>query len=452
MHRLPIVLIAAVAAASSFAVSLDAPIPIRPVPTQADLRVAVARIIVVPDHRDWTYKPGDHPKFRVTVTADNTPIDDAVVRYAVGPEYTPVEWKTANVPPEGLEIDGGTMDVPGFLRCKVMATIAGKAYVGAATAAFSPEAITPYAAEPDDFDAFWAKGLEVLAKVPLESRLTLMPDLCTDRVDTYHVRIRTIGEGWNGPAYVYGILNVPKNPGRYPAVLKVPGAGVRPYFGDAGLSAKGVIVLEIGIHGLPVNLPKEVYDSLLAGALNGYWNFNLDDRESYYYRRVILSCIRSVDFLATHPGWNGKDILVMGSSQGGMLSIDTAALDRRITALEVTHPAMCDVTAPLHGRAGGWPHMFQPGDDGSRSLHATPGKISTTGYYDTVNFARRVKVQGFYIWGYNDEACPPTSTHAAFNVITAPKTLALELEQTHSYPEEQNNATYAWVEGVLGLR
>jgi cephalosporin-C deacetylase-like acetyl esterase len=180
--------------------------------------------------------------------------------------------------------------------------------------------------------------------------------------------------------------------------------------------------------------------------------FNMDDRESFYYRRVILSSIRSVDFLAAHPAWNGKDIVVTGASQGGYLSIATAALDPRITALQATHPAMCDLVAPLHGRAGGWPHMFRSNLDGTPSRHATPDRIRTTSYYDTVNFARRVKVPGFYIWGYNDETCPPTSTHAAFNVITAPKTLALELEQQHSYPEEQNLAIYAWVDEVLGLK
>jgi len=453
MIRLPFAVAVALAAAvATLGEEPKSSFPIKPVPPQADFRVAVARIVVAPDHADWTYKIGEPVKFRVSVTADNTPVEGAAVDYAIGPEYQPVEWKTVAVPTSGLELDGGTMQVPGFLRCKVKATIGGKEHVSMATAAFAPDRIEPYATDPEDFDAFWVAGREALAKVPLESRLTPMHELSTEHVDTYHVRIRTIGEGWYGGAYVYGILNVPKKPGRYPAVLKVPGAGVRPYFGDAGLAAKGAIVLEIGVHGLPVNLAKEVYDVLLAGALNNYWLFNIDSRDEFYYRRVILTCLRSVDFLAAHPAWNGKDILVMGSSQGGMLAIDTAALDSRITALQATHPAMCDVVAPLHGRAGGWPHMFQPNWDGSPSRHATPEKIRTTAYYDTVNFARRVKVPGFYIWGYNDEACPPSSTHAAYNVITAPKTLAVELEQQHSYPEEQNLAIYEWVERTLGLR
>ena len=38
-----------------------------------------------------------------------------------------------------------------------------------------------------------------------------------------------------------------------------------------------------------------------------------------------------------------------------MLSIATAALDSRVTGIAVTHPALCDLSGPLHGRAGGWP-------------------------------------------------------------------------------------------------
>ncbi|MEJ1971044.1 MAG: acetylxylan esterase [Lacunisphaera sp.] len=70
--------------------------------------------------------------------------------------------------------------------------------------------------------------------------------------------------------------------------------------------------------------------------------------------------------------------------------------------------------------------------------------MATLTYYDTVNFAKRLKVPGFYIWGYNDETCPPTSTYSAYNVITAPKTLAVEPEQFHTYPPEQGEAVNNW--------
>jgi len=77
--------------------------------------------------------------------------------------------------------------------------------------------------------------------------------------------------------------------------------------------------------------------------------------------------------------------------------------------------------------------------------HRTPQKIETTSYYDTVNFARRLKLPGFYTWGYNDETCPPTSMFAAYNVITAPKELHLALETGHGEAPEQLAQVNAWI-------
>ena len=437
--------------ASTSAALVCADVSIAPIPPQAALRIATVHVRVTPDHRDWTYQVGEAARFHVTVTADNTPIDNVTVSYQVGPELQPAKTQTAAVPLEGLMIDAGTMKEPGFLRCIVSADVAGKTHKGVATAAFSPEKIQPTQTEPADFDVFWTAGKEALAKVPLEPRMTLIPEASSGTVNVYHVSIRTIGEAWTAPARVYGILCEPKKPGKYPAVLKVPGAGVRPYSGDKDMAARGAIVLEIGIHGIPVNLGQELYDQLLAGALNGYWFNGLDDRERYYYRRVNLSCVRANDFLTSRENWNGKDLLVMGASQGGQLSIATAALDPRVTGIAVTHPAFCDVSGPLHGRAGGWPHPFQPGWDGKPSAQNSPEKIATARYYDTVNFARRVRVPGFYTWGYNDDVCPPTSVYAAYNIIEAPKALGLTLELAHSYTAEQWEATNAWVVDFLKL-
>jgi len=340
------------------------------------------------------------------------------------------------------------------MRCAASVEVAGRTYKGAATAAFSPEKIMPTQTEPADFDAFWQAGKDELAKLPIEPRLTLLPDACTDKVNVYHVSFRTVGPNWTtSPSRIYGILCEPKAPGRYPAVLKVPGAGIRPYFGDKGLAAHGVITLEIGIHGVPVNMAQEVYDALFAGPLCYYWLFNLDNKDTFYYRRVYLSCLRANDFLTSRENWDGKNLLVMGASQGGQLTIVTAALDSRVTGLCATHPAFCDVTGDLNGRAGGWPRPFQPdATSGMPSIHTTPVKIETTTYYDTVNFARRLKVPGYYTWGYNDDVCPPTSMYAAYNLITAPKELGLTLELGHSYTTEQGEAINAWIMKYLNLK
>jgi cephalosporin-C deacetylase len=187
--------------------------------------------------------------------------------------------------------------------------------------------------------------------------------------------------------------------------------------------------------------------------LEGYPTYNLENKLTYYYRRVYLGCVRANDFLVSREAYNGTDLVVMGGSQGGQLTIVTGALDKRVKAVAANYPAYCDVTGYLHGRAGGWPHMMRPDPKtGERSLHATDSKLLTTQYYDAVNFARRLKVPGHYSWGFNDETCPLTSMYSAFNVITAPKKLTLLLENGHPATPEQTDATERWVLDFLKLK
>jgi cephalosporin-C deacetylase len=457
MKSLRILLVAGLTGAFPLLAQDAAPAPfvISAVPANAQARVAAVQVRVAPDHADWTYAVGEPAKFTITVTADNEPLTGATVRYKIGPEMLPADEKTATLPAGGLVIDGGTMKDPGFLRCVVTVDVAGKTYRGLATAGFSPEKIQATQTNPDDFDAFWDAGKAELAKIPLEARQTLLPDACTDTVNVYHVSFRNIGgTPWNKlNARVYGILCVPKAPGKYPAVLGVPGAGVRPYTGMKDLAARGVITLQIGIHGIPVNLPQELYDQLGTGALNGYNGFNLDNRDTYYYRRVYLGCVRANDFLTSLPEYDGQNLAVTGGSQGGQLSIVTAGLDPRVKALAAFYPAYCDVTGYLHGRAGGWPHMMKPNEKtGAPSGAATPEKIAVTGYYDAVNFARRLKVPVHFAWGYNNEVCPPTSLYAAYNTITSPKRLLLALETGHNTVPEENAASDTWLLAQLGVK
>jgi cephalosporin-C deacetylase-like acetyl esterase len=333
------------------------------------------------------------------------------------------------------QINGGTLNKAGFLRLTAIAEVDGKEYRNLATAAFSPEEIKPTVQNPSDFDSFWATALQDLAKIPMDAKMTLLPERCTEKTLVYHVNIQNNAPG----ARLYGILCVPKKEGKYPAILHVPGAGVRPYAGDIANAEKGIITLQIGIHGIPVNMEPGVYADLVSGALRGYPSFNIQDKNRFYYKRVYLGCVRANDFLTSLPQYDGKNLVVTGGSQGGALSIVTAALDKRVQYLAALYPAISDVTGYLQNRAGGWPHYF---DKNNKPAHDFPEVLQTVSYYDVVNFARRITVPGMYTWGFNDETCPPTSMYAAYNLISAPKELFLALETGHwTYPEQGEKLT-----------
>lgn len=401
-------------------------------------------IVIAPSHGDWTYRIGETAELEVYVLRNSIRLKDYPVQYEYGPEkLDPVKKGTLDLKKGSASLKIPGMKTAGFQTISASVEIDGIVYSNYTTIGYEPEKIEPMAQLPHDFKQFWDNMKTKASEIPLKPTMTLMPERCTDAVNVYLIAYQNDAIG----SFMHGVLCIPKKPGRYPAVLKVPGAGVRAYNGDVQLASKGVITLEIGIHGIPVNLPAQVYQHLGSGALNNYMSFNLDNRNSYYYKRVYIGCSRAIDFLYTLEQFDKDRLAITGGSQGGALSIVTAGLDDRVKFLAPQYPALCDLTGYLHGRAGGWPHMFR--DPNESNIQK---KTEVAHYYDVVNFARFVKIPGFYCWGYNDNVCPPTSMYAAYNVTPGEKELMLLQETGHwLYPEEYI-ATEKWLLEKLGVK
>ena len=328
------------------------------IPVCAQIRGNSIEVSVTPDHKDWNYKTGETAEFIVNVRKSGTLLDNVKVDYEAGPVMYPDTKKTDVTLKDGTMKWKASMKTPGFYRLKVTAHVNGKDYEGLCTAGFSPEKIQPKAKCPDDFDKFWKETLERARWNDLDPTKRLLPERCTKDVNVYEVSFVNDKPG----SRIYGILCLPVKPGKYPALLRVPGAGVRPYSGDVWTASQGAITLEIGIHGIPVTMEQNVYDRMLDGCLNNYWDTNLDNPDRNYYKRVVTGAVRAVDYIASLPEWNGTSCGVTGSSQGGFLSLATAALDKRITFLGAVHDAMCDYESEVEGIAGGWPHYFYNGE------------------------------------------------------------------------------------------
>lgn len=396
-------------------------------PIEAQIRGNDIVVSVTPDHKDWNYKLNETANFEVNVRKSGTLLDNVQIDYEAGPVMYPDVKRSITLKDGTLHLKG-TLNRQGFYRVKVVAHVNGKDYEGLCTAGFAPEKIQPYAKCPDDFDDFWKKALEEARRNELNPTMKLLPDRCTKDDNVYEVSFVN-----NRPnSRIYGILSVPKAQGHYPALLRVPGAGVRPYPGDTYTASGKCIVLEIGIHGIPVTLDQTVYDRLLDGALNGYWDTNLEDPNKNYYKRVITGAVRSVDFIASLPEWDGKTLGVTGASQGGFLSIATAALDSRVTFFAAIHDAMCDYEAETKGIAGGWPHYFY-------NQKADVKRIEGSRYYDGVNFAKRLRPSQvcWFSFGYNDEVVPPTSSYGLYNIVKAKKSLTVYPMTGHYWYQEQ---------------
>ena len=434
-------------------------------PLNAQIRGSEITVMVTPDHQDWTYRVGETCRFTVSVLRSGTLINNALVDFEAGPEMYPEVKKTGVVLKDGTMKHQGTMKVPGFYRLSVTAHVNGKDYKGACGAAFSPEQLQPSTVMPNDFQQFWQGAIAEARKTDLNPTKRLLPERCTKDVNVYEVSFNNILPNYR----TYGILCVPvdkeKDPakaGRYPALLRVPGAGVRPYGGDVYTASQGAITLEIGIHGIPVTMDQKVYDDIYSGALTGYWEFNMDNRDKHYYKRVIVGCIRALDYIEQFTPWNGKEMGVTGSSQGGFLSLATAGLDKRITFYAPVHAALCDHTNSLKGVACGWPHYFYGSNKqearGKKSTQTLPKegseekRIEVSRYYDGINFARLItdQQQGWFSFGYNDDVVPPTTAWATYNTVKGPKTISPYQATWHFWFQEQWDEWEKWLLKQMG--
>ena len=406
-------------------------------PIEAQIRGNSIVVTVEPDHKDWNYRVGEIAKFTVEVRRSGTLVNDVTIDYATGPEMYQDTKKTVTLKDGTLKLTG-KMSSPGFYRVDVTAHVDGKDYRGACAAAFSPEKLQPSTVMPSDFKEFWQQSIAEARKTDLDPTKRLLPERCTKDVNVYEVSFHN--EQWG--SRTYGILCVPVREGKYLALLRVPGAGVRPYEGDVYTASQGVITLEIGIHGVPVTMQQGVYDNLNNGALRGYWEFNMDSREKHYYHHVIMGCIRAMDYIEQYTPWDGKNAGVTGSSQGGFLTLATAGLDKRITCYAPVHAALCDHTNSLRGIACGWPHFFYWNKGKGQEK-----QIEVSRYYDGVNFARLINDQqrGWFSFGYCDDVVPPTTAWSTYNTVTGPKEISPYQATWHFWHQEQWDEWENWL-------
>ncbi|MDM8306743.1 acetylxylan esterase [Phocaeicola salanitronis] len=399
--------------------------------------------VTVPDHADWLYETGEKAKVEVQFYKYGIPQDGLEVAYEIGGDMMPADKSgTVTLKNGRAVISMGTMNQPGFLDCRLSATVNGKKYKHHVKIGFSPEKLQPYTKLPADFNAFWEKNLAEAAKCPMKYTIEPAPEYSSEKSDCYLIKLQCFRPG----SYIYGYLTRPKAAGNYPVVLCPPGAGVKTikdpkrhiYYAD-----EGCIRLEMEIHGLNPTMSAEEFKEI-SSAFGNYLVNGIDNRDNYYMKKVYLACVRAVDYLTSLPDWDGKNVIVQGGSQGGALALVTAGLDKRVTACVANHPALSDMAGYKAGRAGGYPHLFKnyQGMD-------TPEKINTLAYYDVVNFAKQIKVPVYMTWGYNDNTCPPTTSYIVYNVLDCPKEALITPINEHWTSEATEYGHLKWIQKHL---
>ena len=398
----------------------------RPVVPPAAARTAptsALRATVVADRPDALYKVGENVVFTISVTHHGEPVSPLEVEWTLTKDgVAPV--RTGRVKLEqGRARISGKLDEPGFLQCRVGAEIDGTKLIALGGAGVAPLEIKPSAPAPADFAAFWTAKKQTLAAIPPNARLTSVKSP-RDGVETFDLQADSVG----APVSGYFARPIGAAPRSLPAILTVHGAGVR----SAGLTAaagwahEGMLALDINAHGLPNGRAAAFYTDLAAGDLKDYRRKGIESRDSVYFLGMFLRLVRAIDVLTAQPEWDGRTVIVYGSSQGGAQAIAAAGIDPRVSYFVAGVPAMCDHTGGLVGRIAGWPKFIATGEKASADV------VAAIQYYDAVNFAARAKAPGFFTVGFIDTTCPPTSVYAAYNALAASKEIFNDITSGHT--------------------
>ena len=281
----------------------------------------------------------------------------------------------------------------------------------------APDRIKPASPEPADFMAFWQSKVKELKAVPANPQLQ-PEDSGKPGVSYWKITLDNIRG-----THIQAQIAKPATGNSFPALLILQWAGV---YGlqkgwVTGQAADGWLTMNLEPHDIPIDSSPLFYTDQAAGPLKNYWNIGNDDRDQSYYLRMYLSCYQAIEYLKTRPDWDGKTLVVAGTSQGGQQTLMIAGLHpQNITAALALVPAASDMLAPSVGRASGFPNWY------FNTQGKNPTKVhEASRYYDPVNFARHIRCPVLIGLGLSDETAAPASVLSAVNVISTPKEVIL---------------------------
>ena len=294
----------------------------------------------------------------------------------------------------------------------------GSGRVLAVGAAVAPERLQPSVPRPSDFDSFWHSKIEMLKRIPENAVLT-PGDSGRPGIEYATIKMDHI----NG-THVYGQIARPDREGKFPALVILQWASPpyplqKQWVTDR--AAEGWLALNIEPHDVLPDQPQSYYDAL-PSEIKNYQAIGRDNRDKNYFLQMYLADYRAVEYIAGRPDWDGKTLVVMGTSMGGQQSLCVAGLNPKITHLIVNEPAGCDSNGSLHGRAAGYPNW--PSND--------PKIMATALYFDAVNFASHIKATSLVAMGFVDTIAPPVGIWTAFNQIQGPKEAAPMPDSPHN--------------------
>ncbi|MFI0481135.1 acetylxylan esterase [Actinomadura sp. 9N215] len=193
-------------------------------------------------------------------------------------------------------------------------------------------------------------------------------------------------------------------------------------------------------------------DTGTAGAprVPGFLTDGLTSREDYYYRRLYVDAVRAVDAAAQLPHSDPARLVTTGTSQGGALSLVTAALHGGVAAAMPNVPFLCDIRASARlAVTGPYPELVKWCRTHRERAESAFEVLS---YFDVVDLVRSASCPVHFGVALLDETCPPQGVYGCFNAYPGPKEITVYPWNGHESGEAHHLADqHRWLRREAGL-
>jgi cephalosporin-C deacetylase len=260
--------------------------------------------------------------------------------------------------------------------------------------------------KPADFEAFWQGIIRQAETIPLASEMVPEPLRTSDDIEVFQVFYDSLDQVRIAAWYCCPSRRAERSP----AILFLPGYQMDPPI-PKEWARKGYIALSVAPRGKLRSMRQfnPGYPNLLT--------HNIVDRHTYAYRGFYVDAWRGIDFLLSRPEVDPTRIGVTGTSQGGGLTICTAAMRPEVRAAAAGAPYLCgflDAIELTHT------YPYEEINDYLRQYPASrPAVEDTLAYFDGINFADQITCPIIVNIGLQDNVCPPETGYALFNRIGA---------------------------------
>ena len=260
--------------------------------------------------------------------------------------------------------------------------------------------------KPDDIDQFWDEVLAETAKIPLDPEVVLDPLRSSDEIDVYEVFYTSLDQ-----VRIAGWYAVPKHrDGPLPGLLQVPGYNMEPPVPKVW-ARKGYAAFSAAPRG------KLRSNRQFNPGYPGLLTYGMVDRNVYSYRGFYMDACRAVEFLLDRDEVDSDRIGVTGHSQGGGLTVSTAALRPEIKAAAAGAPYLCGYMDAIELTDA---YPYQEIADYLRMNPDSRQQVEDTlAYFDGINLAHRITCPTIASVGLQDSTCPPETGYAMFNAIAS---------------------------------